>query len=73
MGTGVAALRQIPCNYNYCDERMRMPWVDGVVDAENQPRFGKCDDCFLNSIFENSNCWHIDELVLKNGAEEDAD
>ena len=73
MGTGVAALRQVPCNCNACDEKIRLPWVDGVVDAKDQPRFGKCDDCFLNLILEDSNCWHIVELVLKKGTEEDVD
>ena len=73
MGTGVAALRQVPCNCNACDEKIRLPWDDGVKDAKDQPRFATCDDCFLNSVLEDSNGWHIVELVLKKGDDEDVD
>ena len=73
MGTGVAALRQVPCNCISCDEKIRLPWDDCVKDVKDQPRFGKCDDCFLNSIVEDSNGWYIVELVVKTGDDEDVD
>lgn len=75
MGVGVAALRQIPCSCTACDEKIRLPWVDGM-DASKQPRFGNVTDCYLNSILEDSNGWYIVDLVMKNpedGDEEDID
>ena len=61
------------CNCNACDEKIRLPWDSSVVEAKDHPRFGKVHDCYFNSILEDSNCWYIVKLELKAGEEEDVD
>ena len=73
LGTSVAALRQVPCNCNACDEKIRLPWDSSVEEDKDQPRFGMVHDCYFNSILEDSNCWYIVNLVLKEGEEDDVD
>ena len=73
LDTSVAALRQVPCNCNSCDEKIRLPWDSSVEEDKDQPRFGMVHDCYFNSILEDSNCWYIVKLVLKDGEEDDVD
>ena len=73
MGQGRACLRRVPCNCTACDEKIRLPWVHGLVPKE-QPRFAPVTDCYLKSILEQKNNWHFVELVeSKSVSEEEAD
>ena len=73
MGQGRACLRRVPCNCTACNEKIRLPWVHGLV-PKDQPRFAPATDCYLKSILEQKNNWHFVELVeSKSVAEEDAD
>ena len=70
LGAGRAALKQIPCNCNACDETIRLPWKHGVA-CDKQPRFAMAKDCFLRPILGDSNRWYIVDIKLAGKCEEE--
>jgi hypothetical protein len=73
LGVGKAALRQVPCNCNACDETIRLPWESGKIAAD-QPRFAMVGDCFLESVLGDSNIWFIVDIhQSEKGDHEDMD
>ena len=73
LGSGLAALKQIPCNCNACYETIRLPWNHGMPDEE-QPRFAMAEDCFLKPILGDSNRWYIVQVDFSDQCvEEDVD
>ena len=61
LGIGKAALRQVPCSCNACDETIRLPWEAGRT-AVDQPRFKRVTDCFFDSALGDSNQWFIVDI-----------
>ena len=54
LGVRKAALRQVTCNCNACDETIRLPWESGKMAAE-QPMFAMVGDYFHESVLGDSN------------------
>jgi hypothetical protein len=73
LGVGKAALRQVPCCCNACDETIRLSWEAGRTAVE-QPRLEMAIGCYFESALENSNRRFIDDINMsEKGGEEDAD
>ena len=47
LGVGYVAMRRVPCYCEKCNETLKRPWVHGVPNKQDQPRFESVKDCFF--------------------------
>ena len=63
-GIGKDVVRNIPCAYSFCIERLDLSW-DKNEKVTNQKRYSVNKKCLNGNIFEGLNDWNIITLVIQ--------
>ena len=70
LGTGMFAVRQIPCVCTSCLSQQHEPWVPGI-ELRKQKEYAKNDNCAMKDILGDLNHWNILNQVAKADANDD--
>ena len=69
LGANRAALRRYPCNCMSCDESIAKPWIHGLDNPADQPRFENAEGCYFRSLFGDENKWNFVQLQERTGSD----